>query len=266
MRKLEKNRKIYSTITPSSYSKLDKFAKKNHMHTGSASSLVLEKVIKNFKLEKIISSKPNNSLKKSKRVFIVHGRDNKTKELMRKFLLSIGIEPIILHEQPNEGKSILDKLQKQSEFVSYAIILLTPDDFGSFQEDQPRLMNRARQNVIFELGFFISKLGSENVSAINKGVQIPSDYEGIVYIPMKSNSDNWKEKLIEELISAKIIPKKTHLSKKGENSIVKLRKDGFDIQSKKMKTKDETLNVSFGGQIFQLRKDKSGKIILEVVE
>ena len=134
-------------------------------------------------------------------VFIVHGRDEGVKDTVARFLERLGLEPIILAEMPSQGRTIIEKFEQHAQ-VGFAIVLLTPDDAGSLQGDENEpIRPRARQNVIFELGFFIGRLGREHVCALTKReVEIPSNYAGIEYIPL-NDSDDWKLKLIRELKS-----------------------------------------------------------------
>ena len=141
-----------------------------------------------------------NNRPKTNEVFIVHGRDDGTKNTVARFLESLGLEPVILAEQPSQGRTIIEKFEQHAQ-VEFAIALMTPDDAGSFQGDENNLSPRARQNVIFELGFFIGRLDRKGVCAVTKGdVEIPSDYAGVVYIQL-DDSDGWKLKLIKELKS-----------------------------------------------------------------
>ena len=134
-------------------------------------------------------------------VFVIHGRDNEVKETVARFLERLDLEPIILAEQPGQGRTIIDKFEQHAQ-VGFAVALLTPDDAGSLQNDGNTLNPRARQNVIFELGFFIGKLGRKGVRALTKGeVEIPSDYAGVEYIPF-DDGGGWKLRLVRELQSA----------------------------------------------------------------
>lgn len=137
----------------------------------------------------------------TKRVFIVHGHDNGTKEEVARFLGKIGLEPIILHEQSDRGRTIIEKLEGHDD-VSFAVALLTPDDSGTAKREPDAVRDRARQNVIFEFGYFVAKLGRKNACALVKdGVEIPSDYSGVLYIPMDSGGA-WRFLLIRELRAA----------------------------------------------------------------
>ena len=133
-------------------------------------------------------------------IFIVHGRDEGAKDKVARFLESLDLKPVILAEMPAKGRTIIEKFEQHAQ-VGYAIVLLTPDDAGSLQGDENDPKPRARQNVIFELGFFIGRLGRARVCALTKGdVEIPSDYAGIEYIPF-NDADGWRLKLIQELKS-----------------------------------------------------------------
>ena len=120
----------------------------------------------------------------SRKVFIVHGHDEGTREAVARFVEKLGFDPIILHERPNRGRTIITKFREEAAGVGFAIVLMTADDLGRSIEDT-ELKPRARQNVIFELGFFIGALRPEHVAALVKGnIDLPSDYDGVVYISM----------------------------------------------------------------------------------
>ncbi|MBS0633222.1 MAG: nucleotide-binding protein [Verrucomicrobia bacterium] len=137
--------------------------------------------------------------KNSKKVFIVHGRDDALKNSVARVVSRIGMEPIILHEQPNRGRTIIEKFLDHSD-VAYAVVLLTPDDKGGLIDGSFDSMKaRARQNVILELGFFIGRLGRERVAALfDATVDMPSDYTGVLYIPY-DDSGVWSLHLAKEM-------------------------------------------------------------------
>ena len=146
---------------------------------------------------------PNNGRTNTNEIFIIHGRDNETKETVARFLSRLTLKPVILHEQPNRGRTIVEKFEQHAQ-VGFAVALLTPDDMGALQEDLDNLKSRARQNVIFEFGYFIGRLGRNRVCALTKGdVEIPSDYDGVIYIPL-DGAEGWKMKLVKELKGAGI--------------------------------------------------------------
>lgn len=130
----------------------------------------------------------------NKRVFVVHGHDVEMKQAVELFITKIGLCPIILADQVNGGKTIIEKFEKNAD-VGYAIVLLSPDDPG-------KTLARARQNVILEWGYFIGRLGRERVSALKRGdVELPSDIIGIVWETYDKNG-GWKSRLANELIEA----------------------------------------------------------------
>lgn len=137
------------------------------------------------------------------KVFIVHGHNELMKQSVARVVEKNGLEPIILHEQPNQGLTLIEKFLFNSN-VGFAIILLSSDDIVySKLSDEKTLKYRARQNVIFELGFFIAKLGRERVIALvenSTNFELPSDYHGVLYVPFDSN-EKWKFELARELIS-----------------------------------------------------------------
>ena len=137
----------------------------------------------------------------TKKIFVVHGHDESARESVARFLEKMKLDPVILHEQPNEGRTIIEKFEQHAD-VGFAVVLLTPDDMGGSAGDGNNLKLRARQNVILELGFFLGKLGRARVCALVKGnVETPSDYDGVVYTPL-DGTGGWKHKLIQELKAA----------------------------------------------------------------
>lgn len=139
---------------------------------------------------------------RSNRVFIVHGHDNEAKEATARLLTRLGLEPIILHEQPNMGRTIIEKFEAEGN-VGFAVALLTPDDVARVRADEKAaLRTRARQNVILELGYFVGKLGRSRVCALKRGdVEVPSDFGGVAYHPF-DDSGAWKYLLAGELRAA----------------------------------------------------------------
>ncbi len=157
--------------------------------------------------ERAVKIKEQKKIKKigtisdNKQVFIVHGHNIEKKETTARIIEKLGLEPIILHEQANMGRTIFKKLSEYSDVVGFAIILLTSDDIGK-EKDESDLKPRARQNVIFELGYFLAKLGDKNVCALyENGVEIPTDYIGVTFIQFDS-AGKWKFELVRELKAA----------------------------------------------------------------
>ncbi len=135
----------------------------------------------------------------SDKVFIVHGHDDGARETVARFIEQIGFNPIILHDRPNKGRTIITKFQEEAADIGFAIVLMTPDDVGG--KDDQNLKPRARQNVVFELGFFIGKLGASKVAALVKGdIEHLSDFDGVLYTAL--DNGDWKAKLGRELEAA----------------------------------------------------------------
>lgn len=140
------------------------------------------------------------------KVFIVHGHNNAVKQEVARFIEHLKLEPIILHEQVNRGRTIIEKFEENSSDVSFAVVLLTADDEGK-AKTEANYRKRARQNVIFEMGYFVGKLSRSNVfMLLDEGVEEPSDMDGIVYTSLK---DDWKTMLFKELYDCgyKVDPK-----------------------------------------------------------
>lgn len=135
----------------------------------------------------------------SQNVFVVHGHDEAMKESVARTIGKLGLNPIILHEQPDQGRTIIEKFTDYSN-VGFAVVLLSPDDMGySVKAGEESTKFRARQNVILELGFFLGKLGRRKVVVLHKGsVELPSDYHGVLYTPF-DNDGAWRLKLVQEL-------------------------------------------------------------------
>ena len=135
------------------------------------------------------------------RVFVVHGRDDGTRNTVARFLESLELEVVILQEQASEGRTIIEKFEDHSG-VGFAVVLCTPDDVGALATEPDKLNPRPRQNVILELGYFWGKLGRNKVCALLDGdMEMPSDYDGVLYIPMDA-SEGWKLALAREMKAA----------------------------------------------------------------
>jgi predicted nucleotide-binding protein len=135
------------------------------------------------------------------KVFIVHGHDEAARESLARFIERLGVEAVILHEQASSGRTIIEKLENFSD-VSFVVILLTPDDVGAVVSQRSNLLQRAKQNVVLELGYFIGKLGRKNVCALYRSdVELPSDILGVVYIKLDEDGA-WKFRLAKELMAS----------------------------------------------------------------
>ena len=136
----------------------------------------------------------------NRKIFVVHGHDDEMVQATARFLKQIGFDPVILKEQPNQGRTIIEKFEDYAD-VPFAIVLFSPDDLGkAVGEDS--LKPRPRQNVVFELGFFIGKLGRNKVVVLHKVVEhfeMLSDFQGVIFEPYK---DGWEFKVAKEIKAA----------------------------------------------------------------
>jgi predicted nucleotide-binding protein len=157
-------------------------------------------------LRKASSPNPLSSL--SNRVFIVHGHDHALKTDVEALLHQLGLEPVVLHRQADKGQTLIEKLEENAD-VGFAFVLLTPDDIGfsqeqeSVPEDERKQELRARQNVVFEFGYFVGRLGRDRVCCLYKrGVTIPSDLAGLVYKQVDGSIESQAYSIIKELKAA----------------------------------------------------------------
>lgn len=128
------------------------------------------------------------------RVFIVHGHDGELKHNVARIIEKQGIEAVILSEQANRGRTIIEKIEDYSD-VGGAICLFTADDIGK-EKDKAEDNLRARQNVVLETGYFIGKLGRNRIIILaDNGIEMPSDLSGVVY----TNTTSWQFDLLKEL-------------------------------------------------------------------
>lgn len=146
---------------------------------------------------------PSNSkvvARNKRKVFIVHGRDNEAKQEVSRFIEKLGLEAIILHEQASAGMTIIEKIEHYSNDADFALVLYTACDRGQgAHESNVSPKNRARQNVVFEHGYLMSKLGRKNVCSLVKGeIETPNDISGVVYVSLDP-SGAWKTEVEKEL-------------------------------------------------------------------
>lgn len=135
-----------------------------------------------------------------RKVFIVHGRDNEAKQEVSRFIEKLGLEAIILHEQASSGMTIIEKIERYSNDADFALVLYTACDHGrGVHETKIRPKHRARQNVVFEHGYLMAKLGRENVCSLVKGdIETPNDISGVVFVPLDEHGA-WKNEVAKEL-------------------------------------------------------------------
>ena len=133
-------------------------------------------------------------------IFIVHGHNGGVKDKVANFISKLGIEPIILNEQIDRGRTLLEKLEEYSD-IKAAIIIFTNEDAGSNGDSEYE--KKARQNLIFEAGYFLGKLGNKNIIVIaEQGVIPPSVLDGHPYFKM-DQEEKWKTDITKKLKSMK---------------------------------------------------------------
>lgn len=135
-----------------------------------------------------------------KKVFIVHGRDNNAKQEVARHVESVGLEALILHDQASSGMTIIEKIKHYSDEADFALVLYTACDLGrGIHEKHVPPKNRARQNVVFEHGYLMAKLGRKNVCALVKDeIETPNDISGVVYAKL-DEAGAWKIEVNKEL-------------------------------------------------------------------
>ena len=166
------------------------------MYVPGADYLIEIKEEMSEKDEKLSEDVHPDSSYQNNKVFVVHGHDEALKEKVARLLEKQGLEAIILSEQANKGKTIIEKFEENSD-VGAAICLFTGDDIGK-EKSEAVEKQRARQNVVYEAGYFMGKLGRERViMLVDEGIELPSDLQGVVY----TVSESWKTEVLQELQS-----------------------------------------------------------------
>lgn len=135
----------------------------------------------------------------TKKVFLVHGHDDEMKQHVARTLSTLGLRPIILHEQSNGGRTIIEKFEVNAD-VSFAVVLLSPDDMAfPAPSNAKQAKPRARQNVVLELGYFVGRLGRNRVIALKRGdLELPSDFSWVVYTSYDA-AGHWRFEMVREL-------------------------------------------------------------------
>ena len=152
-----------------------------------------------LEVEKFLSE---DSIENNGEVFVVYGHDKAARVQLEALLRRWSLEPIILDQKVSGGTTIIEKLEEYSSSAGYAIVLATPDDLGRAKEES-NYKFRVRQNVVLELGMFLSKLGRKKVAILLKQAENfdrPSDINGLIYFPFKEEVDEVKVDLAKELV------------------------------------------------------------------
>jgi predicted nucleotide-binding protein len=151
---------------------------------------------------------PTNSASANKKVFVVHGHDSAAREQLELVLHKLGVDPFVLANTGGGGLTIIEALEAEigpkPNQARFGIVLMTPDDMGYVKTvGADNAQPRARQNVVLEMGMLISAVGRANVAILKKGhVEVPSDAQGILYIPFNDHVKETIPKLADRLRAA----------------------------------------------------------------
>ena len=174
-------------------------ASKNNQYTQDITDDILEEA-QNLLSTAALEPKKEQPISSNK-IFIVHGRDHNLLTQVENALMKLGLDPIVLQEQANNEKTIIEKIEECTD-VGFGIVLYTPCDEGRLKSEDGKLKPRARQNVVLEHGYLMGKLGRERVCClVSDDVEFPSDIQGVVYTSAK-NVGQWKYDLAKELKAA----------------------------------------------------------------
>jgi len=136
-----------------------------------------------------------------RRVFVVCGTDSEMKQTITNALTKLKIVPVVMCEEPSQGKKIVERFADYED-IGFAVILLSPDDSVYIKDESPiKRKLRPRQDVVFELGFLLGKLGKSNVLVFFRecaNFEIPTDFEGIK-VTAFDDRESWKLALLREL-------------------------------------------------------------------
>lgn len=150
-------------------------------------------------------NKDDNSFQsKSNKIFVAHGHDKGMQAAVARCLENWGLEAVILHERPDEGRTVIEKLEEEISDCQFAIVLLSPDDISYPATDDPsNQKHRPRQNVVFELGYSIGRLGRGKVFLLctTTDIEILTDYQGVIYTRF-DDAGGWERRLSQELKKA----------------------------------------------------------------
>ncbi|WP_285401058.1 nucleotide-binding protein [Luteibacter sp. ME-Dv--P-043b] len=154
--------------------------------------------------EQVVMAAPEHAPITSRKVFLVHGHDQGAKEMVARLLEKLSLDVVVLHEQPDGGRSIIEKFERHTDDVAFAVVLFTPDDVGYRAGHQDEARPRPRQNVLYELGYFVGRLTRQRVCVLHTGdVEVPSDYLNVLFTAIDTGGA-WRLLLARELTEAGI--------------------------------------------------------------
>lgn len=147
----------------------------------------------------------------AKRVYVIHGGNDRRKEEVVQVLKLAGLVPVLVHERPTASNPVISQFTDYTDAnVSFAVVLLTRDDVGFDRFEDPTAgRGRATQNVVLELGYFLARLAPSRILALfEPGIQLPTDYIGVPYVEMDPHGD-WQVSLLQRLKIAGVVPELT---------------------------------------------------------
>ncbi len=167
------------------------------------------------KVAKVVATNPQSKRKASvveatelprrimtKRVCVIHGQNDALKNAVVDYLEKLALDPVVLHKQQNNDRNIVEKIESLPE-VDFAVVLLTADDFA--QPGKPAARGgrmQAKRNVLFELGYYVGRLGKSRVCSLYSGhSKPPLDHDGINCLTVSENQV-WRRLLGLELSAA----------------------------------------------------------------
>ena len=162
---------------------------------------------------------PENPYVANKKVFVVHGHDSTAREQLELIIHKLGLDPFVLQNTGGGGLTIIEALEREigpkADAARFGIVLLTPDDIGYSKADgEKEAQPRARQNVVLETGMLIASIGRPNVAILKKGhIEVPSDAQGILYIPFNDHVRETVPKLVDRLRAAGFVLNPANISK-----------------------------------------------------
>jgi predicted nucleotide-binding protein len=127
------------------------------------------------------------------------------KQKLTKALGKLLLVPVVLCEEPGHGRKIVERFTADYNDIGLAVVLLSPDDYVYAKNEQPSKRKlKPRQDVVFELGYLLGKLGKEKVLVLyresEKGeFEVNTDFEGVTSAPFDS-LDSWKLALLHGLL------------------------------------------------------------------
>lgn len=148
-----------------------------------------------------LSATSSSPVNMRRRIFVAHGSDDEMKQATVGALGKLGLAPVLMREQPSQGRKIVEAFADYAD-VSFAVVLLSPDDFVYSKDDAPAKRKlRPAHDVVFELGFFLGRLGKDNVLVFYRELEnfeALTDFEGVRFTAF-DDRDSWKLSLIREL-------------------------------------------------------------------